>query len=95
MEKKEQTFEEALGQLDAIVKKLEKPDLPLDESIRLFEQGMSLSTVCTEKLDQAQQRVEVLLKQPAGAPKVVPFKEKGRKQEEPDEEEPSGEEPEL
>ena len=73
MEKKEMTFEDALAKLEGIVKKLEKPDLPLDESIKLFEEGMNLSKVCSERLDQAQQRVELLQKDAAGALKAVPF----------------------
>ena len=85
MEKKEKTFEDALNQLEGIVKKLEKPDLPLEESIKLFEEGMSLSKICSEKLDQAQQRVEILQKEASGSMKAVPFEEKkGKKKEEDD-----------
>jgi exodeoxyribonuclease VII small subunit len=75
MEKKELTFEDALGRLEGIVKKLEKPDLPLEESIKLFEEGMGLSKICSERLDQAQQRVELLQKEASGAMKSVPFDE--------------------
>ena len=77
---KEMTFEEALVQLEAVVKKLEKPDLPLEESIKLFEEGMRLSTLCNTKLDQAQQRVELLQKQASGEIKPVPFEAKGEKE---------------
>ncbi len=83
MEKKEKSFEDALNQLEGIVKKLEKPDLPLEESIKLFEDGMSLSKICSEKLDQAQQRVEILQKDASGGMKAVSFEEKkGKKKDE-------------
>ncbi len=81
---KQITFEEALQQLEAVVKKLEKPDLPLEESIRLFEEGMKLSEVCSTKLDSAQQRVEILQKQASGELKPTPFE--GASEDEPEQE---------
>ncbi|MEW6363963.1 MAG: exodeoxyribonuclease VII small subunit [Acidobacteriota bacterium] len=77
---KEMTFEEALVQLETVVKKLEKPDLPLEESIKLFEEGMRLSRLCNTKLDQAQQRVELLQKQASGEIKPTPFEAKSVKE---------------
>lgn len=56
------TFEEAIGQLADIVKKMEQGETPLDESLRLFEQGVHLTKVCNDLLDGAQQKVEVLMK---------------------------------
>lgn len=55
------TFEEALAELEKIVELLESEKLTLDESIKLFEQGMALSRFCEEILDRAQRRIEVLV----------------------------------
>lgn len=62
MEETKVTFEEAIGQLADIVKKMEQGETPLDESLRLFEQGVHLTKVCNDLLDGAQQKVEVLMK---------------------------------
>ena len=53
-------FEEALKQLSEIVKSLESGEVPLDESITLYEQGMRLSKQCAELLEQAEQKVRFL-----------------------------------
>jgi len=55
-------FEEALQRLEEIVRKLEEGDLTLEESLKVFEEGIRLSGVCSRKLDEAERRVEVLLK---------------------------------
>ena len=55
-------FEEALNKLEKIVSKLEKGDIPLEESLKLFEEGIRLSRFCNQKLDEAEKRVEILLK---------------------------------
>lgn len=52
------SFEEALIQLERVVVQLEKPDLPLKDSVRYFEQGLRLSRYCNEILEQAELRVE-------------------------------------
>ena len=59
---KEKSFEQALKRLEEIVQKLEGGDLSLDESLSLFEEGISLSRFCTKKLAQAEKKVEKLLK---------------------------------
>jgi len=53
-------FEEALLRLEAIVKNLEDGDLQLEESLRLFEEGISLTRLCAAKLEEAQRRIDVL-----------------------------------
>ena len=58
---KEPTFEESMKALAEIVEKLEAGDLPLAESIRLFEEGMRLANASQAQLDQAERRVEALL----------------------------------
>ena len=57
---KELKFEEAIKQLSEIVKALESGEVPLDESIALFEEGMKLSKQCTEILEKAEQKVRFL-----------------------------------
>ncbi len=55
------TFEEQLKTLEGVVERLEKGDLPLEESLSLFEQGVALSESCKKELDSAEGRVQVLL----------------------------------
>jgi exodeoxyribonuclease VII small subunit len=55
------TFEEHLTQLETVVERLERGDLSLDESVRLFEEGMKLSTACKAELEQAEGRIQVLI----------------------------------
>jgi exodeoxyribonuclease VII small subunit len=67
------TFEAGLQELERIVKELEKGDLPLEDSIRLFEAGMRLSAECKRQLEEAETRVEILMKR--GSEVVpIPFK---------------------
>jgi exodeoxyribonuclease VII small subunit len=62
------TFEQALAQLEQIVQKLEKGELPLEESLKLYEEGVRLSRLCHGKLEEAEGRIEVLLKDSRGEP---------------------------
>ncbi len=59
--KGKKTFEGALSQLESIVARLENGDLPLEESLKLFEEGIKLSRFCNQKLNEARKKVEVLL----------------------------------
>lgn len=56
------TFEQAIEKLEAIVAELEQGDLTLEETLKKFEQGMELSKFCTEKLNQAEQKLKKLVK---------------------------------
>lgn len=56
-------FEECLQRLEVIVKEMEKGDLPLEQSLKLFEEGVSLSGSCRKELEDAEGRIEILLKQ--------------------------------
>lgn len=56
------TFENALNQLEKHVRTLEQGELTLDRSLTIFEEGMKLAKFCTEKLDQAEQKIEILQK---------------------------------
>lgn len=53
-------FEAALTELDTIVKKLEDGDIPLEQSLQLFERGVQLSRFCHTRLEEAEKRIEVL-----------------------------------
>jgi exodeoxyribonuclease VII small subunit len=53
-------FEAALTELDAIVKKLEDGDIPLEQSLQLFERGVQLSRFCHARLEEAERRIEIL-----------------------------------
>ncbi len=66
-------FEDALNKLEKIVSKLEEGDIPLEDSLKLFEEGMRLSRFCTQKLDEAEKKVEILLKDKEGNIKAEPF----------------------
>jgi exodeoxyribonuclease VII small subunit len=59
-------FEEHLAQLETVVARLERGDLALDESVRLFEEGMKLSHACKEELEQAEGRIQVLVETKGG-----------------------------
>lgn len=56
------SFEARLQELERIVKELEKGDLPLEQSLALFEAGMRLSAECKRQLEEAESRVEILMK---------------------------------
>jgi len=56
-------FEECLERLEKIVLELEKGEVPLEKSLTLFEEGMQLSTTCRKQLEEAEGKVESLLKQ--------------------------------
>ena len=70
-----QTFEASLAALEQIVRELERGDLPLEKSLELFEQGVRLSRECQERLQAAERRIEVLLRDGAGRAVVAPFDE--------------------
>lgn len=63
---KEPSFEEALSRLEEIVAKLESGETRLDESLRLFEEGMRFSAICQKRLDEADRKIETLLRKPGG-----------------------------
>ena len=67
------TFEESLKKLETIVDQLEKGDLPLEDSLKLFEAGVGLSAVCKQELDAAEGKVQMLIKQRDGSFKTEAF----------------------
>lgn len=65
-------FEDCLQQLEKIVEQLERGDLPLEQSLKLFEEGVRLSNSCRQELEAAEGKVEILMKQ-GGRPQPEPF----------------------
>ncbi len=57
-----ESFEASLDELEKVVKELEAGDLPLERSLELFERGMSLSDTCRKQLEEAETRVEMLIR---------------------------------
>lgn len=67
------TFEQALDELESIVKRLEEGDMPLEESLELFERGVRLSRDCRDRLEKAERRIEMLTKDPSGEIRLEPI----------------------
>jgi exodeoxyribonuclease VII small subunit len=59
---KDKKFEDAMKELEDIVKRLESGDLSLEESLKIFEEGIALSRYCFRKLEEAEKRVSILIK---------------------------------
>ncbi len=72
-EQQSRTFEASLEALEQIVRELERGDLSLEKSLELFEQGIRLSRECQERLNQAERRIEILLRDNQGRPVVSSF----------------------
>ena len=70
---KPKNFESSLEELETIVRELEQGDLTLEKSLELFEQGVKLSRECQERLNQAERRIEILIRDNQGRPSVRPF----------------------
>ena len=73
--KKKMNFEQAMTRLDEIVTALERGEAPLDEAMKLFEEGSRLMRECTQMLDQAEQKVTLLTAGADGMPQEEPFEE--------------------
>jgi len=72
------SFEASLEALEQIVKELERGDLPLEKSLELFERGIGLSRQCQERLNQAERRIEILLRDNQGRPVATAFEDAGK-----------------
>ena len=66
-------FEKSIARLEAIVDKLEDENVDLDDALKAFEEGVALSKSCMKKLDEAQKKVEILLKESADLFTTEPF----------------------
>ena len=71
-------FEDALKKLEKIVEELEKGDLPLEDSLAKYEEGIKLSRICQKKLETAKKKVELLIKSKEGKFKLEPFTEESK-----------------
>lgn len=75
MSEKKASFEESLAELEEIVTQLEEGDLPLEKSLELFEKGVTLSRACQQKLEQAERKIEMLVKDSEGKAALEEFEE--------------------
>ena len=66
-------FEKAFQQLETIVKRLEGEELPLDESLQLFEEGIRLSRFCHQRLEAVEKKIEMILADAKGEPRIEEF----------------------
>jgi exodeoxyribonuclease VII small subunit len=66
-------FEKSFQQLETIVKRLESEELPLDESLQLFEEGIRLSRFCHQRLEEVEKKIELILADAKGQPTTEPF----------------------
>ena len=73
MARKSNEFEKSFQQLESIVKRLEAEELPLDEALQLFEEGIRLSRFCNQKLEEVEKKIELILADAKGQPRVEPF----------------------
>ena len=69
----QKTFEKALKELEQIVSELESGDLPLEKTIKKFEEGIKLSNYCSRKLDETEKKVLMLTEDNQGNPVETPF----------------------
>ncbi len=73
-------FENALARLEGIVGELEKGELALEKALKLFEEGITISRFCNAKLDEAERKVEILLKDKQGDVTEETFQPEGEPQ---------------
>jgi len=72
----EMKFEEALKKLEEVVSDLERGELSLDNSLKRYEEGVKLAGICTKKLEEAEKKVEILIKSAEGKKEKKPFEVK-------------------
>ena len=70
---KKKTFEQAMKQLEQIVQDLESGDMPLEKALKTFEEGIQLSKFCSEKLDETEKRITILMQGSEGKLTESPF----------------------
>jgi exodeoxyribonuclease VII small subunit len=74
-----QTFESTVKRLESIVHELESGDLTLDEALKKFQEGVKLSKLCSNKLDETEKKVSILLKDEEGDVRAEPFQDESSK----------------
>ena len=75
-------FEDAMARLETIVTELEKGDLPLDESLKIFEEGIRLSKSCLKILDETERKVEILVQDKEGKKRLRAYSKNDEEAEE-------------
>jgi len=75
MAKRTDEFEKSFQKLEKIVARLEEEELSLDESLKLFEEGVTLSRFCHSKLEEVEKKIELILADAQGEPRTEPFEE--------------------
>ena len=73
MSKKSKTFEESMNRLEQIVRAMERGDVPLEESLKLFQEGTELVQTCTKLLDDAQLQIKKVMTATDGSPVMEDF----------------------
>ena len=73
MSKKSKTFEESMSRLEQIVRAMERGDVPLEESLKLFQEGTELVQTCTKLLDDAQLKIKKVMTAADGSPVMEDF----------------------
>ena len=68
-------FEDAMKKLESIVEKMEKGDMSLNESLKMFEEGVKLTRLCSQELHKAEKKVELLSRDAEGKLSAAPFEE--------------------
>jgi len=69
----QKTFEQSMKQLERIVQELEDGDMPLEQAIKKFEEGIKLTKFCSQKLDETEKKIAILLKDSRGQISEKPF----------------------
>lgn len=72
---KPESFEKNIERLDTIVRQLEDADLPLEKALQIYEEGMKLSEICQKQLQEAEGRIQVLMKRAGGKIMAQPFEQ--------------------
>jgi len=75
----EANFESAMERLDAIVEQMEANKLPLEDLLRSYEEGLKLVKFCSEKLDAAEKRIEIITRDAMGKPQITDFESTEKK----------------
>jgi len=78
---KPESFEKNIERLDAIVRQLEDADLPLEKALEIYEEGMKLSEVSQKQLQEAEGRIQILMKRAGGKMAAEPFEEEEKETE--------------
>lgn len=85
-------FENAFQKLEGIVAKLENEEISLDDSLKLFEEGVTLSRFCHSKLEEIEKKIETIVADSKGNPKTAPFNAEDEDVDETDDEDGDGDE---